>query len=207
MYMTRVLLNRVPPPNIIHGVLSAAFPGERSERVNENIWRVDKAGDESALLIVSTQIPERGKIVSEIGAVKAKLSSRSSEEDICKTLKYDPFLEKVEDGQAWSFRLCANPIENKRVPGTRGKVFALRTVEEQLEWIGKQGEKHGFRVISCRVVGDNWKIFSNVKIRVVTFEGMLLVSSSEDFRIALSQGIGRGKAYGCGLLTIARAYT
>ena len=39
----------------------------------------------------------------------------------------------------------------------------------------------------------------------VTYEGMLTVTDAELFRQALTQGIGREKAYGMGLLTIMRA--
>jgi CRISPR system Cascade subunit CasE len=206
MYMTRVLLNRVPPPNIIHGVLSAAFPGKRNEQESEGIWRIDRIGEDSTLLLVSKRIPEREKIISEIGGHRiTRVFENNNENDVFKTLEYDPFLQKIEQGQMWSFRLCANPVEHKRIPEKRGKVYALQTVEKQLEWLRKQGEKHGFDVINCSIANDSWKTIKKVHIRAVTFEGLLTVHVPELLRTALMRGIGRGKAYGCGLLTIARA--
>ena len=38
----------------------------------------------------------------------------------------------------------------------------------------------------------------------VTYEGVLTVTDTELFCKALTEGIGRGKAYGMGLLTVAR---
>ncbi len=39
----------------------------------------------------------------------------------------------------------------------------------------------------------------------VTFEGILEVTDAEKFRESLRQGIGTGKAYGFGLLSVAKA--
>ena len=39
---------------------------------------------------------------------------------------------------------------------------------------------------------------------MVTFEGILEISDEEVFKQTLVDGIGREKAYGCGLLTLAR---
>ena len=39
---------------------------------------------------------------------------------------------------------------------------------------------------------------------LATFEGVLEVTEPEALRRVLTHGIGRGKAYGCGLMTLAR---
>ena len=39
----------------------------------------------------------------------------------------------------------------------------------------------------------------------VTYEGLLTVTDVQAFREALTNGIGRGKAYGMGLLTVMRS--
>ena len=43
-----------------------------------------------------------------------------------------------------------------------------------------------------------------VTLGVATFEGVLEVTDPEALRRVLIYGIGRGKAYGCGLMTLAR---
>ena len=43
----------------------------------------------------------------------------------------------------------------------------------------------------------------NVRMLAVTYEGILAVTDAQAFRMALTKGIGREKAYGMGLLTIA----
>jgi CRISPR system Cascade subunit CasE len=198
------MLRRVPPPHIMHGVLSAALPGKRGADAGGCVWRVDKIGDGRALIFVSAGIPDILRIEAETGIRDARN----------KTLDYEPFLSKVADGQLWNFRLCANPVERKiEVAGTRGKVRALRLMPAQLAWLGRQAEKRGFSVKACAVADDDPKVFTGtdrsadnntVSFLAVTFEGILTVTDAERFRAALRNGIGREKAYGCGLLTIAR---
>jgi CRISPR system Cascade subunit CasE len=43
-----------------------------------------------------------------------------------------------------------------------------------------------------------------VSLYTVTYEGILEITDVELFKEVLTKGIGRGKAYGCGMLTIAR---
>lgn len=46
-----------------------------------------------------------------------------------------------------------------------------------------------------------------VALRTAQFDGTLRVTDAELFRQTLTQGIGRGRAYGCGLITLARIPT
>ena len=206
MYITRVFLKRLPTPNIIHGLLSSAFPGERNNSTNENLWRTDDIGDSKVLIIVSGSSPDIRKIVSEIGVNRAKAEINTDNKRQDKTIDYEAFLKHIENGQDWNFRLCANPIEHvKQITiEHRGKIFALRSVVEQIEWLERQGMKCGFTMRACSVIGDSWIAFKKVRIRAVTFDGILKVADADSFRLALTKGIGRGKAYGCGLLTVAK---
>ena len=65
-------------------------------------------------------------------------------------------------------------------------------------------------VLLSNLVGTKWDEFlksnsseGKVTLRTVVFEGVLTVRNLEHFKHALVSGIGRAKAYGCGLLTIA----
>ena len=102
MFMTRVFLKRVPPPNIIHGILSAAFPGERSSGASECLWRIDNLRESRALIVVSEKKPDIRLIVEKVGADnRINPDNRES-----KTIDYDPFVKGVEKDQVWNFRLC-----------------------------------------------------------------------------------------------------
>ena len=84
--------------------------------------------------------------------------------------------------------------------------------EAAQEWLLKQGEKHGFQPEECRVFnhrfhkvtkpGDpNKRQFSSLDI-----QGQLKLTEPEAFIEILTKGLGRSKAFGCGLLLIKRAY-
>lgn len=98
-----------------------------------------------------------------------------------------------------------------------------RTVEHQMAWLLERGESWGVRfpTSSAAVEGDdpppadvritarNRLSFRRraqeppVVLQVVTYEGHLVVEDVERLRHLLLSGVGRAKAYGCGLLTLA----
>lgn len=77
----------------------------------------------------------------------------------------------------------------------------------------KQSEKHGFALQddAFTVTNVKWYRFkkggtgSRVTFLAVTYEGILEVQDPERFCAALCRGIGSGKAYGAGLMTLVGA--
>lgn len=95
------------------------------------------------------------------------------------------------------------------------------TIEEkQIKWLWRKGETAGFRLANVAVkeavkntvaVGQGKINFSKsvgapqLTFCSVVFDGVLEVTNADKFRKALQTGIGTGKAYGFGLLSVARA--
>jgi CRISPR system Cascade subunit CasE len=124
-----------------------------------------------------------------------------------------------------AFRLRANPtrkIDTRSGPdGARrnGRRVELRTEAAQMEWLRRKGEQGGFELVQVRVSNQvpDTRIAAPQKIRglrsssgrltlaSVQFDGRLCVQHLERFRRTLERGIGPGKAYGLGLLSIAPA--
>ena len=108
----------------------------------------------------------------------------------------------------------ANPTKScVSEPGKRGKVHAHVSVPHQKEWLQTRAAHNGFSLNEedFTVVHSQWHIFcknssqeAQVRLLAVTYEGVLTVTDTELFCKALTEGIGRGKAYGMGLLTVAR---
>jgi CRISPR system Cascade subunit CasE len=74
-------------------------------------------------------------------------------------------------------------------------------------------EKNGFCVgeDDFLVTKSSWQRFYKgkerrkpVSILAVTYEGILKVTDAERFRGALTNGLGRGKAFGMGMLTVVK---
>lgn len=96
---------------------------------------------------------------------------------------------------------------------------ALRTDEEKIEWLKRKGAAEaGFRLANLRIkeTVENVAASAQSKIKsrrregeppmtfgAVTFEGVLEVEDADAFRKSLTSGVGSGKAYGFGLLSVA----
>jgi CRISPR system Cascade subunit CasE len=149
----------------------------------------------------------------------------------------NPDCKRVDDryaalraGAVLAFRLRANPtrkIETKSGPdGERrhGRRVELVREEEQLAWLSRKGEQAGFRVLVARgqperALGDKqrgWQPAASggatepsrcLTFAAVLYEGLLRVTDGDLFRQTLEQGIGPGRAYGFGLLSVAPAGT
>ena len=208
MYLTQMHLDgrrrrtlaALASPNRLHGAIETALPGPR----RRNLWRIDNRNGESYLLLLSEDEPDLTQAAAQFAPPGERWQTRS----------YEPLLERIRTGSRWQFRLCANPVYNAPAgPGQRGRVCAHSTAEHQLRWLTEQSEKHGFslREDEFTVTGVKWHRFKKngagkpVTFLTVTYDGILTVSSPEHFKQALCGGIGRGKAYGAGLMTIMRA--
>jgi CRISPR system Cascade subunit CasE len=218
MYLSRVFLNdrkretqrALASPQIIHGAVESSFKRDISalEPFRKRLlWRVDYVVDKCCLLLLSEERPDLASLVWQFGYPDVQPQGE--------TKAYAPFLKKLHNGQRWQFRLRANPVrsssrETDERTG-RGKVFAHVTKEQQKQWLLARAEACGFVVKpeEFAVVHTEWKKFHKatqgqhkVVLRTATFEGVLTITDAERFRQSLAGGIGRAKAYGCGLMTI-----
>lgn len=131
-------------------------------------------------------------------------------------------------GAVLRFRLRANPtrkVETKSGPdGARrnGRRIGLRNEAERIAWLQRKGETGGFRLRAVRgqplvanaqtgletVTGSRARAggsTAHLTFEAVLFEGILEVTDPDCFLKTLAEGIGPAKAYGFGLLSIARA--
>jgi CRISPR system Cascade subunit CasE len=107
----------------------------------------------------------------------------------------------------FQFRLKANP--SKRDNQTK-KTIGLYHQADQLAWLERQGDRCGFRLLGVDVIpspnvfGVKKKGTAPVRITTALYQGTLAVTDSGAFLAVVQQGLGRGKSYGCGLLSLAR---
>lgn len=206
MYLSRVELNlmhravakALVSPNMLHGAIEQSFAGPRGR----NLWRIDTIGDKTWLLVLSHDKPDFTRLAVQFGA--SGWESRA----------YEPLLQRIEEGSVWHFRLTANPTVSKSgARDERGKVLGHITPAYQKQWLFARAEKHGFSLSEQEfdIVQSRWLRFRKgteggrpVTLLSVTYEGSLTVTDPTKFTQALTEGIGRGKAYGLGLLTVAQ---
>lgn len=199
----------IASPQKLHAAVECSFPSI-ADKEFRTLWRIDRLSNALYILVLSDGKPDFTHIVEQFGWPGAKQK--------WETKKYAPLLESIEVGQKWQFRLRANPVHSVKQPGNlpeekpvkRGKVYAHVTVQQQEQWLLERAAKYGFRLQegSFCVVQQEVKKFKRqgqpVTLGIATFEGILEVEDVVLFLRTLTCGIGRAKAYGCGLLTIAR---
>lgn len=205
LYLSRIKLDpakkdtlrALAAPGKFHGALEASFNGPRQR----NLWRLDSLNGALYILLLSKTAPDLSHVCAQFCC---------SSEDV-QTKQYDGLLSHVECGTRWRFRLTANPVKAQMQDQGRGKVQACTTIPQQEMWLLAHCEKHGFRVTedSFQVMQNKWYRFyksdrNQVSLLAVTYEGELEITDAELFRTALCSGVGRGKAYGMGLLTVIR---
>lgn len=181
-----------------HNWVEKSFPeefavGERSRK----LWRIDQLKGRSYLLIVSQSEPD----MKQLEAYGVPDSGQ------CKT--YDAFLQSLTHGQKVSFRLTANPVRAVKQDDQRGKVYPHITAEQQLEYLEKRAERLGFLLMDheYQIVQRDFLILKkkggkSIKLARAIYEGSLIIENAEIFRKTLTEGVGKEKAYGFGMMTV-----
>lgn len=204
-------------PQAMHAAVRACFPPDLDDSEARVLWRVDEREHEHVLYVVGPEQPDLSIVVDQAGWFSRP--GRSAD--------YAPMLDGLRVGHERAFRLTANPVRSLPADGAkRGKVVPHVTAAQQQDWLVEKAPSWGFQVREVEVPGleelrpdvlvDRRQDLSfskgdrsergrrPVSLRTASYEGTLRVTDIERFRRALTHGVGRARAYGCGLLTIAR---
>lgn len=232
MHLTRFRFNTarsgarrlLTSPQSMHAAVMSSFsgilPSEEGPRV---LWRVDhNAKAEVFLYVVSPAAPDLAHLEEQAGWPTTPT---------WRTFEYTPFLSRLAKGDTWAFRLTANPVRTiRRKDGEPTKITAHVTPRHQMGWLLKRQDAAGFRVVEkppeLRRLpeGDEHELIVHdrrdrsfdkgkqsdkrrgpVTLVTATFDGRLEITDPDALRRTLTTGLGRAKAYGCGLMTLAPA--
>jgi CRISPR system Cascade subunit CasE len=200
------------------GPAAAADPGARAQL--GLLYRVDESSTRPAqVLVQSRELPNWAALPD--GYLFG--SGGELENPACKPV--NDFYAELRQGMALRFRLRANPTRRiagkseAEKPEKRGKRVELRGEEQWHAWLARKGDQHGFEprrnwlgAVDVQMI-DQGKLQGwrgrevgtrRMTLAAVLFNGRLEVTEVELFRQALVNGIGSGKAYGFGLLSVAR---
>lgn len=195
-------------PQAMHAAVLAGYSVDDPGRV---LWRVDAGSrHQVTLYVVGALEPDLTHLVEQAGWPTT---------ETWRTTSYAPFLARLAEDQYWGFRLTANPVQVD-APADGAKRGAVRphvTAAQQEEWLRERARAWGFEPLSSEqggvlvtgrgrdnfVKGEKGGSHRRVTIARANFEGVLRVSDAEVMRQAMVMGMGRAKAYGCGLMTLA----
>lgn len=179
-------------PYEMHRTLSRVLQTEPNQRF---LWRLERQAGRPVLFIQSESEPDWTTLIDE---------DYLSRQMPSKPLDY---WQRLAPGQLYGFCLKANPTVRRQ-----GKRLGLVKIEEQLAWLHRQGEQNGFQILGAMVSDSEVEQYRKsrqdaayIRIRTVRYDGHLKVLEPEAFRTVLKNGLGHAKAFGCGLLTLARA--
>ncbi|MHB8629127.1 MAG: type I-E CRISPR-associated protein Cas6/Cse3/CasE [Aggregatilineales bacterium] len=180
---------------------------------------VEGAPGLTRLLVQSNTLPDWGFLSTNyLGEPPTPVGNPS-----LRTLDAD--YAQIERTMPFIFRLRANSTKrvSDRSPGRAdaliGKRVELLREVDQIAWLHRKGEQHGFRLLAMYTNNPDVRAATGEKTRgrrsasdqpatrltfgTVVFNGRLEVTNRELFLQALIAGIGSGKAFGFGLLSVA----
>ncbi|WP_102279165.1 type I-E CRISPR-associated protein Cas6/Cse3/CasE [[Lactobacillus] timonensis] len=182
-----------------HNWVEQSFPQEinQGQRLR-HLWRIDFLGDKEYLLLLSNDKPDLNQLAKY--GVTGTAGTKS----------YDHFLQQLAVGMVMQFRLTANPSYRDK---ESGRIYPHVTVAQQKQWLAERAERCGFQFVTNRdgepyfdLTSREWPLLYHgkrkIKLSRASFEGALKITDLDKFKKALTEGIGREKAYGMGLLTV-----
>ena len=131
--------------------------------------------------------------------------------------RLDAVLDRIAAGQRYTFKLLANPtvkrgtsLKSGHGNGERSNGQRVPVRDDGLDgWLLRKAEVSGVTMLGSRrqrmpdAIG--FRSGRRLTFASVQFDGVLKVADANRMREAVSSGIGSAKAFGFGLLSIARA--
>lgn len=206
MYLSQLQLNPrcrqvrrdIASPYEMHRSLWRAFTeAEQTDSTKRILWRLEPQRRGSTHLTLLVQSPQ----AADWQALQAAHSEYLVEQPAQKAIDLQFSL-----GQRLNFRLRANPTVCRD-----GARHGLVREPDQRRWLERQAERCGFRLAGFQVIDEGQVRCQAQQAKrtlywySVRYEGQLEVVQPEIFSHHWQQGIGRAKAFGFGLLSLARS--
>jgi len=205
----------------MHRTVLSGFPqapdGQSAREHFQVLYRLDMSTGSVPVILVQSAVEPKWVDLDDTYLCAAPL---------CKPL--DPMFQSIDGGMMLRFRLCANPtrrISDRASDDVhwRGKRVHLLTEDAQTAWLARKAEQGGFELESVRTApgvvdmrttphlkrtGRRMQPGGDAQVMIfggVTFDGRLRIVDVVRFAETFKTGIGSGKAYGFGLLSIGPA--
>ena len=220
MYLSRITLSRSPSVQALNALILPHEAGARTDAHHRLLWTLFADNpDRNRDFLWREERSGEFLIVSEREPVPTDLFSR---------VDTKPYAPRLSAGDRLFFSLRANATRAKkggqRVDVVMDALFAVpkcdraaRRMEfassEGAAWFTRQGERNGFAVHEC--VAEDYSIRALPSRRgsrvhqpqfgILDLQGRIEVTNPNFFVQTLARGLGRAKAFGCGLVLVKRA--
>jgi CRISPR system Cascade subunit CasE len=179
----------------MHRRLMSLFPdglGEQPRAQTAALYRLEDTPTGPSVLVQSTRRPAPDKLPTGYGHFELR--------------ELTPLLDALKPGTLVHYRIAANPTKRAWKGDQAGKVVALTGADADAWW-HRQAQNHGLDLLSLvsapqpTAHGEHGSV--KVTHVVTRFDGRAVVRDVAQVRAAVTAGIGRGKSFGCGLLSLA----
>ncbi len=139
---------------------------------------------------------------------------------IAQSKEYSP---KFNNGEQYRFRLYANAVRkrtynpdkdtnpNPNKKSSESVLVPMYKEDEMEKWLSDRAISNGFELLGQPNMAKSYRKFSkkgesahSSNLFGVQYDGILRITDAEQFAEALRSGIGKGKAFGFGLLSVAK---
>lgn len=173
-YLARLVFPTMPES--LHRAVMAAFPdGGETARAE---WRILHRLEPDGSVLVQSAVPGSWASILTWSAYQQR------------TITHEPI-----EGQRYLFRMAINPVatrNGRRIPTTAESWLGRRAIGATLD----------IQDIVYATRYDRSSSGHRVITEVATVSGGLVVTDVERFTDVLCNGLGRGRAYGCGLVSV-----
>ncbi|MGP3959728.1 type I-E CRISPR-associated protein Cas6/Cse3/CasE [Nonomuraea sp. 3N208] len=180
----------------LHKRVMSLVPDELGEQARAKagvLYRYDETGTVGPHLLIQTGLPiDNSRLPARYGSLAVR--------------DLTPLLDLLRADMTVRYRIVGNPTKRLgRTSEREGKLVALRGMEAD-QWWHARAEASGLilhTLISTALPDIRGKGPGRVQHAATRFDGIAVIKDPGLVRHAVLAGIGRGKAHGCGLLSLA----
>ncbi|MCG8559642.1 MAG: type I-E CRISPR-associated protein Cas6/Cse3/CasE [Hyphomicrobiales bacterium] len=195
------------------------------DRRRDYLWRTEAKG---RFLLLSRRLPQDDKKLFEIETKPFEpnlsvgdrlgfvLRANAVVDRPSAVLKADPVTRRPRDRRVDVVMHRLHKLRARDAasgdPGERAAERGRIASEEGRAWLVRQGESRGFEVVRAHAEGyrrvslpRKGKTGGGAVFGVLDLAGVVAVRQPETFVSALARGLGKAKAFGCGLMLVRRA--
>lgn len=164
------------------------------------LYRLDET-DTSSTLLVQATVLDPARLPTGYGQAEVKSLA--------------PMFTALRKGLGVRFRIVLNPVKRERLTleekGKRGRIVPLSGADADQWWLRRATEAgldlHVLTPTTLEPVRPRGRDAPRMRHSLLRYDGTATVTDPDAVRAAVVHGIGRGKPYGAGLLSLAPART
>ncbi|SCG38569.1 type I-E CRISPR-associated protein Cas6/Cse3/CasE [Micromonospora coxensis] len=177
----------------VHRRVMSLVPDDLGEQPRQQagvLFRLDHTTAGPVLLVQTALPPDPARLPDGYGTID--------------TRDVSPLLKALTTGMAVHYRIAANASKRAWKGDNAGKVVAL-SGEQAEQWWQRKADAHGLGLRQLRAQPQPAARGRAVPVRhaITLFEGQAVIADADQVRAAVLAGIGRGRSFGCGLLSLA----